>query len=671
MDTNDPTQLIFNRIRSIDLENSSKIMGYILLQDPPEREIIRLALGPESLLHALVLKARTDLGLSSNTLSASVPSPRSALNSIPRPITRPPPVQNPFSQSSPRIVRNGLEFAKVPPWSPNGSPNSSPFLSFESTRSGSGLAPPVSLPRNGGESGEGGNGGDLLDDDQLNGYFSFLDENLGKSEELVDPRSQFGGYPGNNGDIHSHRRSFSASEVRLGSEEGCIGGGFKPCLYYARGHCKNGETCKFVHGGFADNLDLNGQISGSPSKMELFYHHQEEMLRMKAAYQQRLAAAQFMGGASSPSYDKSLGLFLQQQNDPQRAAALMLGEEMYKYGQLERSDLFALGLAERANSASRQIYLTFPADSTFKDEDVSNYFCTFGPVHDVRIPYQQKRMFGFVTFVSAETVKLILARGNPHFICDSRVLVKPYKEKGKVPDKRQCLQQQLEMGNYSPSSSPSSLDSREMYELHLGANMLSPQEMMLRRKYKEHAELQRAIEFQRRRITTLQLPEFRGDYMHHHHRSLSMGSPANLPPRLANQNDYYSLDSISQEIREEMRQATDGPTSGDGISNFTTQEELQQGLNSVTIQDNGDNEKKGNCTSEEFHGLERNPESNIDQALPDSLFASPMKNLVVQTSNLSPPEEAYENIQVTAASSSSATNPVLSTSSTGGVAAAQ
>lgn len=59
----------------------------------------------------------------------------------------------------------------------------------------------------------------------------------------------------------------------------------------------------------------------------------------------------------------------------------------------------------------------------------------FGPVQDVRIPYQQKRMFGFVTFVYPETVKQILAKGNPHFVCDSRVLVKPYKEKGKVREK--------------------------------------------------------------------------------------------------------------------------------------------------------------------------------------------------------------------------------------------
>ncbi|RWW38109.1 hypothetical protein BHE74_00056682 [Ensete ventricosum] len=88
-----------------------------------------------------------------------------------------------------------------------------------------------------------------------------------------------------------------------------------------------------------------------------------------------------------------------------------------------------------ANPGSRQIYLTFPADSTFTEEDVSNYFRLVLTLQDVRIPFQQKRMFGFVTFVYPETVKLILAKGNPHFVCDARVLVKPYKEKGKVPDK--------------------------------------------------------------------------------------------------------------------------------------------------------------------------------------------------------------------------------------------
>jgi hypothetical protein len=49
-------------------------------------------------------------------------------------------------------------------------------------------------------------------------------------------------------------------------------------------------------------------------------------------------------------------------------AALMMGEDMHKFARsrLDRNDLI--------NPASRQIYLTFPADSTFREEDVSNYF---------------------------------------------------------------------------------------------------------------------------------------------------------------------------------------------------------------------------------------------------------------------------------------------------------
>jgi hypothetical protein len=54
----------------------------------------------------------------------------------------------------------------------------------------------------------------------------------------------------------------------------------------------------------------------------------------------------------------------------------MMGDEFYNFSRLRggRNGFFAMGMAEKANSASRQIYLTFPADSSFKDEDVSNYF---------------------------------------------------------------------------------------------------------------------------------------------------------------------------------------------------------------------------------------------------------------------------------------------------------
>ena len=58
------------------------------------------------------------------------------------------------------------------------------------------------------------------------------------------------------------------------------------------------------------------------------------------------------------------------------AAALMMGDELRKFGRCrpERNDFSALGLGGAMNPGSRQIYLTFPADSTFREEDVSNYF---------------------------------------------------------------------------------------------------------------------------------------------------------------------------------------------------------------------------------------------------------------------------------------------------------
>jgi hypothetical protein len=48
------------------------------------------------------------------------------------------------------------------------------------------------------------------------------------------------------------------------------------------------------------------------------------------------------------------------------------GDDAHKFmgrPRLDRADFASL-----MNPGSRQIYLTFPADSTFREEDVSNYF---------------------------------------------------------------------------------------------------------------------------------------------------------------------------------------------------------------------------------------------------------------------------------------------------------
>jgi hypothetical protein len=57
------------------------------------------------------------------------------------------------------------------------------------------------------------------------------------------------------------------------------------------------------------------------------------------------------------------------------------GDEAHKFMGRPRFD--RTDFASMMNPASRQIYLTFPADSTFREEDVSNYFryaCTHANV---------------------------------------------------------------------------------------------------------------------------------------------------------------------------------------------------------------------------------------------------------------------------------------------------
>lgn len=58
------------------------------------------------------------------------------------------------------------------------------------------------------------------------------------------------------------------------------------------------------------------------------------------------------------------------------AFALMIGEEFQKLGhwRSKRNDSLHMGLGAAMNPGSRQIYLIVPADNTFREEDVSNYF---------------------------------------------------------------------------------------------------------------------------------------------------------------------------------------------------------------------------------------------------------------------------------------------------------
>jgi RNA recognition motif-containing protein len=147
------------------------------------------------------------------------------------------------------------------------------------------------------------------------------------------------------------------------------------------------------------------------------------------------------------------------------------------------------------NPSSRQIYLTFPAESTFTEEDVTSHFRAYGPVQDVRIPYQQKRMFGFVTFVYSETVKAILSEGNPHYICGARVLVKPYREKGKHGDRKYS-----ERADHARFVQNRNIDGKDL-DYHAGTKFYEDEEAFTRRLEEE----EQVLELERRRLAELHL----------------------------------------------------------------------------------------------------------------------------------------------------------------------
>ncbi|XP_042455728.1 zinc finger CCCH domain-containing protein 53-like isoform X1 [Zingiber officinale] len=592
MDSYEATRTVFARLQSLDPENAHKIMGFLLLQENGEKDIIRLAFGPEAHLYALVTKARKELGLA----AASAVSPSSFLLR-----------QN----SASRLLSPSWHApAAAAAFSRSNSSSLDELLSPEELVGAKNVnAPPFY------------GGGDLADEFHLPDQLSFRDgvDCRGPTRSGDPAAFSYGTGWGVNG--YHHRRSASAAaDLRLGDAVGGLG--WEPCLYFARGYCKNGDSCRFLHGlpeeaaaTIAAKMDTAAAVEQQCQELLLRSNSQ----RIGGSSQLMASAIPFSPAGSdrpsplSPS-TKSLNFLLQQQQNESQslsnycraaAAALMLGaDEAHKFLSRSRSDLLA-------NPSSRQIYLTFPADSTFSEEDVSNYFSIYGPVQDVRIPYQQKRMFGFVTFLYPETVKLILAKGNPHFVCDSRVLVKPYKEKGKVPDKFR-KQQLCERGDFYGCTTPTSLDAREAYDLHqVGTRMLynsSCQELLLRRKLEEQqqaAELQRAIELQGRRFMGLQLLDLKN-------RSLSSAaiastnSPTFTPNTLVNPLDVSC-------------------NGGGGSSSSSSPDESPTDKSKINNSHISLKEDKDKPLADVNNNEDSDVQPSTKHNLPDSPFASPTK----------------------------------------------
>ncbi|XP_047983152.1 zinc finger CCCH domain-containing protein 55-like [Salvia hispanica] len=524
MDACEAMKIVMPRIKNLDTENASRIIGYILMQDQGEKEMIRLALAPDAVLLSSVNQAKACLGLAfPNSLSNSNTLP---LNSGIRPTAFP---------NSPRYGYFGGSLSPPPPISPN-----SNF------------------------------GGNELSDELLSPS--------GRSDSLIFQLSEDGGV-GGSPHPHSHhpfhRRSYSVNDVFLSRVEEGGGVGCRPCTYLGKGFCRNGD---YVGGG--DEL-------GS---------FQQQRFGVRAPF---------------ANYNKS-------------SNSLNANQRCGPRNELSRVGM-GMGMSAAMASSSRQIYLTFPADSTFKEEDVAGYFSMFGPVQDVRIPYQQKRMFGFVTFVYPDTVKHILAKGNPHYVCDSRVLVKPYMEKGKAPDKKQFQQQyqNLERSEYSPNLSPSTMDSKELFDVPIGEHaqlaagprMLFNRQEMLRRQLENEAELHNVIELQGRRMGNLQLMDV--GYQQNNHRFLPsfpagvlVSSPRQSQPV---ENMIVSCDRANPNVLQEL---DDWQESSKADYENSVLEETESSLDN-----NVSNGNRNRHVNDDDSYLP----ASLEHFLPGTLFCSPTK----------------------------------------------
>lgn len=542
MDPLEASSIVFGRIRKFEPQNvTNKIVGYLLLQDRGE-EMIRLAFGPDSLILNLVQNVKVQLGL------------------VRKPVISPP--------ISPSININPLSDHSIGPYLPIPSP---PTISIPN---------PYWKPQ-------------IVPDNQLvvNTKFSPDDfgiqsptQFMGMEDHLEHANSGISPFPSDyyHAETPFPRGPRSPSEFPI-----------KTCHYFNKGFCKHGNNCRFFHGQpFPDSFSQMDEIGCeeqvlSPGSLEKLELEITELLKMRRGcpvsiaslpmlyyekYGRTLQAEGYL--TESQRHGKagySLTKLLARLNNsirlidrPHGQHSVILAEDAQNYFE-NRGDRNDPGPIV---SGSRQIYLTFPAESSFSEEDVADYFSTYGPVQDVRIPCQHKRMFGFVTFASADTVKIILSKGNPHYVCGARVLVKPYREKSKLIDRK-----------YPENFDPLMLYGAHYADIDSELQSRWQSSRYLRKPYL--AEQEESLEAQIRRLSDLQL---------------ARKSLANNPYSLR-----YSMDEFSVH---------------DDHAKFPSAERFNHLLDVLNNDPQGDNFVK------ETEANHANPESfEVGVSLPESPFA--------------------------------------------------
>lgn len=207
MDFTESTRVVYNRIQVLEPENVSKIIGYLLLQDHGEREMIRLAFSPDNLIHSLINKAKTELGLSKPAASSPISPPQ--LNQAP--ITDLP---LHFTSYSPTSSTRTVSY-----WDSQVAADQQPVHTVDLV--------PQGYPDSVGE--------DYHLQDQL--QFLSLEDHLESVHSIGSDFSNNYYYPEPALGVRTSRRSPSLPEFPV-----------KVCHYFNKGFCKHGSSCRYFHG---------------------------------------------------------------------------------------------------------------------------------------------------------------------------------------------------------------------------------------------------------------------------------------------------------------------------------------------------------------------------------------------------------------------------------------
>lgn len=217
MDFTESTRVVYNRIQVLEPDNVSKIIGYLLLHDHGEREMIRLAFSPDNLIHSLINKAKTELGLAKPAASSPI-SPhqlnQAPVSDLPLHFSSYSPASSARSMSSPATLLAANSY-----WDSQVAADQQPVHNVDLV--------PQGYPDSVSE--------DYHLQDQL--QFLSLEDRLESVNSVSSDFSNNYYYHEPALGVRTSRRSPSLPEFPV-----------KVCHYFNKGFCKHGSNCRYFHG---------------------------------------------------------------------------------------------------------------------------------------------------------------------------------------------------------------------------------------------------------------------------------------------------------------------------------------------------------------------------------------------------------------------------------------